>query len=100
MGSSEEIKLNKESFDSTIAVLMEARQCLLSAKERIVSVNTEMQSEWIGDGGTAFTLSANVLENRFFERINDLDREINNLNEAKNSMFTEDDIISKDIDDN
>lgn len=100
MGSSEEIKLNKESFDSTIAVLMEARQCLLSAKERIVSVNTEMQSEWIGDGGTAFTLSANVLENRFFERINDLDCEINNLNEAKNSMFTEDDIISKDIDDN
>lgn len=100
MGSSEEIKLNKESFDSTIAVLMETRQCLLSAKERIVSVNTEMQSEWIGDGGTAFTLSANVLENRFFERINDLDREINNLNEAKNSMFTEDDIISKDIDDN
>lgn len=100
MGNSEEIKLNKDSFDSTIAALMEARQCLLSAKERIVSVNTEMQSEWIGDGGTAFTLSANVLENRFFERINDLDREISNLNEAKNSMFTEDDIISKDIDDN
>ena len=100
MGNSEEIKLNKDSFNSTIATLMEARQCLLSAKERIVSVNNEMQSEWIGDGGTAFTLSANVLENRFFERINDLDREINNLNEAKNSMFTEDDIISKDIDDN
>ena len=40
------------------------------------------------------------IENRFFERINDLDREINNLNEAKNSMFIEDDIISKNIDDN
>ena len=100
MGNSEEIKLNRESFESTISVLMESRQCLLSAKERIVSVNNEMQSDWIGDGGTAFTLSANVLENRFFERINDLDREINNLNEAKNSMFTEDDIISKNIDDN
>ena len=100
MGNSEEIKLNRESFESTISVLMESRQCLLSAKERIVSVNNEMQSDWIGDCGTAFTLSANVLENRFFERITDLDREINNLNEAKNSMFIEYDIISKDIDDN
>ncbi|SQB91562.1 hypothetical protein [Clostridium tetanomorphum] len=46
-----------------------------------------MKEKWLGDGGTAFILSANVLEARFLKMIQELQEEINDLVSAKVSMF-------------
>ena len=46
-----------------------------------------MKNDWLGDGGTAFMLSAKVLEELFHEMIRDLEEEINDLNVAAFAMF-------------
>ena len=90
MTQGKEIKLNTEAFNIAISKLTECSNSLIRGRDNFVLVNENMKKEWLGNGGVAFRLSSNVLEARFTERINDLLEEINDLQEAKESMFTKD----------
>lgn len=97
MSDGKEIKLNEEAFNTAISKLTGYKNTLVKSNDNFVSVNENMKKDWIGDGGTAFILSANVLESRFLERINDLDEEIKALEDTKQSLFNEDSFLSKAI---
>jgi hypothetical protein len=53
---------------------------LNSERDALITTNNDMKSDWLGDGGTAFILSAKVIEEQFKERISDLEV-------AKTSVF-------------
>lgn len=56
-----------------------------------------MKQKWVGDGGTAFTLSANVLEAKFLKMIKDLEEEVNDLRSAELSVLGLDALLAKSI---
>ena len=95
MSENKEIKLNQEAFNTTMSELTEYNNTLVQAKDSIIAVYNNMEKEWVGDGGTAFTLSANVIESKFLERINDLQEEVNDLKSAAFSMFELEGFIAK-----
>ncbi|KAJ49499.1 uncharacterized protein YukE [Clostridium tetanomorphum] len=83
----ENIKLNKQAFDNAILKLISYKNNLTTTKDNFNKVNVNLKEKWLGDGGTAFILSANVLEARFLKMIQELQEEINDLVSAKVSMF-------------
>lgn len=97
MSDKKEIKLNEEAFNTAALRLTEYKNVLSKAMDKFMSANKTMKEDWAGKGGTAFILSANVLEARFLERINDLDEEIKALENVKNSLFNEDDFLGQSI---
>lgn len=97
MAEGKELKLNEEAFNNTVLKIMEYKNALVGAMESYISDNNNMKKDWIGDGGTAFTLSSNVVEEKFRERINDIDMIINDLNSTSFSMFELDKFLGKAI---
>jgi len=87
MAEGTEIKLSQEAFNKTVLDLKVCKDTLNSARDSFIAIDNNMESDWLGDGGTAFTLSAKVLEEQFKEIISDLDEEINDLNNAAFTMF-------------
>lgn len=87
MAEGKELKLTSEGFESAISSLTGYKDTLNSERDALSATNDEMKSDWLGDGGTAFALSAKVIEEEFKERINELEGEINDLNNAKATMF-------------
>jgi uncharacterized protein YukE len=94
MAEGKEIKVNEEAFNNTISKVTEYKDGLVEVKGSFVSVNENMKKDWIGDGGTAFMLNAKALEASFSERINDLEEETKALEDAKQSLFNEDNYLS------
>lgn len=87
MAENKEIKLNEQAFESTNSKLTNYKNDLTAAKDNFNRANTNLKAEWLGDGGTAFILSANVLGARFVKMIQDLQEESSDLQSAKISMF-------------
>ncbi|MCY6958030.1 WXG100 family type VII secretion target [Clostridium brassicae] len=87
MAGNKEIKLNEQAFDNAISKLTNYKSNLTTTKDNFNKVNTNLKGNWSGDGGTAFILSANVIEARFVKMMQELQEEINDLTSAKISMF-------------
>jgi len=97
MAQGTEIKLTREEFDSAILNLTVYKDALNSARDVLIKTNDSMKKDWLGDGGTAFMLSAKVLEEEYKERISDLESEINDLQVAKESIFALDTYMGNSI---
>ena len=97
MAEGKEIKLDKEAFNTSISKLTEHKNVLVGARDNFISVNENMKKDWLGDGGNAFILSANVLEASFSERINDLEEEAKALEDAKQSLLNQERYLSEAI---
>ena len=98
MANWKEIKVTPEEFDIAISSLTEYKDSLCLSRDTLVQVDTDMKKDWLGDGGTAFMLSAKVLEEEYKERISDLESEINDLKVTKSSLFGLDYYLGRAID--
>lgn len=87
MAENKEIKLNEQAFESANSKLTNYKNDLTTTKDNFNKANTNLKAEWLGDGGTAFILSANVLGARFVKMIQDLQEKSSDLQSAKISMF-------------
>ncbi|NMM64104.1 hypothetical protein HBE96_15795 [Clostridium sp. P21] len=87
MAQGKEIKLNKQIFDNEISKLTSYKNNLIKTNNNFDKANTNLKKKWLGDGGTAFILSANVLKANFLKMTQELQEEINDLRSAKISMF-------------
>ena len=94
MAEGKEIKINAEAFNTAISKVTEYKNVLVQVNDSFVSVNENMKKDWIGDGGTAFISTAKAVEASFSERINDLEEEVKALEDAKQSLFNEDNYLS------
>ena len=97
MAEGKEIKLTEETFNSAISYLTGYKDNLNSARDALITTNNDMKNDWLGDGGTAFILSAKVIEEQFKERISDLEGSINDLDVAKTSIFALDTYYASEI---
>ncbi|AKA71551.1 hypothetical protein [Clostridium scatologenes] len=87
MAEGKEIKLNEQIFDNAISKLTNYKSNLVATNNNFNKTNANLKGKWLGDGGTAFILSANVLKANFLKMTQELQEEINDLTSAKISMF-------------
>lgn len=87
MAEDKEIKLTAGTFELVIQCLTVYKNSLNSARDQLIQTDNNIKMGWIGDGGTAFMLSAKVIEEKYKERITELENEIQDIKNAKTTMF-------------